>query len=79
MKIGVSVRSLSSLGALVALSLGVVTVPSTGAAQVVDPRCPGTSLQSLAAQDACQKAIDLFKYVAPQLGMVLAGGSPTQG
>jgi|SRR5687767_6723 len=55
-------------------------------AQEIDPKCPPGSLDSqgnpdntMVAQDACQKAIDLFKYVAPQLGMVLAGGSPTQG
>ena len=33
----------------------------------------------MVAQDACQKAIDLFRYMAPQLGAVLAGGNPTQG
>src|SRR5688500_18779123 len=79
MKLGVSVHSLSSLGALVALSLGAVTVPATGAAQVVDARCPGNSLQSLAAQDACQKAIDIFAFMAPQLGVGLVGGNATLG
>ena len=55
-------------------------------AQEIDSQCPPGSLNSegapdntMVAQDACQKAIDLFKYMGPQLGAVLAGGSPTQG
>lgn len=35
--------------------------------------------QQRATQDACQKAIDLFQYLAPQLGTVLAGGNATLG
>jgi hypothetical protein len=34
---------------------------------------------TMVAQDACQKAIDLFRYLAPQLGTIVAGGNPTQG
>jgi hypothetical protein len=30
-------------------------------------------------QDACQKAVDLFQYMAPQLGTVIAGGNATLG
>ena len=30
-------------------------------------------------QDACQMAVDVFKYMAPQLGVALAGGNPTLG
>ena len=55
-------------------------------AQGIDSQCPpgttnsgGDPDNTKIAQDACQKAIDLFKYLAPQLGAVLAGGSPTQG
>lgn len=55
-------------------------------AQAIDPQCPPGSFNSAGdpdntkiAQDACQKAIDLFKHMAPQLGAVLAGGNPTQG
>ena len=55
-------------------------------AQEIDSQCPAGSLNSsgspdntMVAQDACQKAIDLFRYMAPQLGAVLAGGNPTQG
>lgn len=65
--------------ALVSLSLPV-------GAQELDPQCPPGSLDSngdpdnaMISQDACQKAIDLFAYMSPQLGMILAGGNPTQG
>jgi hypothetical protein len=49
-------------------------------------RCPaGTSNglgvpdQTKASQDACQKAIDIFKYLAPQLATTVAGGNATLG
>lgn len=32
-----------------------------------------------ATQDACQKAVDLFQYMAPQIGTVIAGGNATLG
>jgi hypothetical protein len=56
-------------------------------AQGVDTqRCPHGTVSNLgipdkdrATQDACQKAIDLFKYMAPQLGTSIAGGNPTLG
>jgi hypothetical protein len=51
-----------------------------------DAQCPPGSTDSFgipdqqrATQDACQKAIDLFRYMAPQLGTALAGGAPTLG
>lgn len=63
-----------------------VASPPTMRAQAIDPQCPAGTINSAnqpdnteVAQDACQKAIDLFKYLAPQLGVVLAGGNPTQG
>lgn len=61
-----------------------LAAPNAGA-QGIDPQCPpgsmssGTPDNTMVAQDACQKAIDLFRYMAPQLGAVLAGGNPTQG
>lgn len=68
------------------LAAAVIAMASPVAAQEIDPQCPPGSLDgtgdpdnAMIAQDACQKAIDLFKYMAPQLGAVLAGGNPTQG
>src|SRR5947199_8805612 len=59
---------------------------SVGAQAVDTQRCPpgtvngfGVPDQTRASQDACQKAIDLFKYLAPQLGTSIAGGNPTLG
>lgn len=74
-----SMRKLASL--LIFLAASPVAAQGT-----IDPQCPPGSLNSsgspdntMVAQDACQKAIDLFRYMAPQLGAVLAGGNPTQG
>src|ERR1051325_3540011 len=45
----------------------------TASAQTADPQCTGNTA------DACQKALDLFKYIAPQLGTAIAGGNTTLG
>jgi hypothetical protein len=66
-----------------ALALG----PASLLAQGVDTqRCPPGTLygpgvpdQARASQDACQKAIDLFQYMAPQLGTSITGGNATLG
>jgi hypothetical protein len=72
---------LSSLRALGALSIaaGTLAVPGLLGAQGVDPRCPGLALPDRAAQDACQKAIDIFAFMTPQLGIGLVGGNATLG
>ena len=71
-------------GLLIAVLAAMTSSPAY--AQAVDSQCPPGSLNSagkpdntMVSQDACQKAIDLFQYMAPQLGLVLAGGSPNQG
>src|SRR3954469_18052387 len=69
------------------ISLAAIAMAATSAqAQVDTQRCPagtvnafGVPDQARASQDACQKAIDLFKYMAPQLGTAIAGGNPTLG
>ena len=48
-------------------------------AQVDTQRCPAGTTAERVSQDACQKAIDLFQYLAPQLGTSIAGGNPTLG
>ncbi len=61
-----------------------LTAAAAGA-QVDTQRCPpgtvnaGIPDQARASQDACQKAIDLFKYMAPQLGTSITGGNATLG
>ena len=58
---------------------------SSASAQVDTQRCPpgnvGAAIpdQTRASQDACQKAIDLFQYMAPQLGTSITGGNATLG
>ena len=48
-------------------------------AQAQSPSCPGATLTEVAAQDACQMAVDVFQVMAPQLGLALAGGNATLG
>src|SRR6476660_7902485 len=74
------------LTAFILSTVGLSIISQTAIAQGIDPQCPPGTTNLLGdpdntriAQDACQKAIDLFKYLAPQLGAVLAGCSPTQG
>jgi hypothetical protein len=59
---------------------------SLQAQQGVDTqRCPPGNVgalipdQTRASQDLCQKTIDLFEYIAPQLGTAITGGNPTLG
>lgn len=69
------------------LVLGAIAFASPASAQGggIDPQCtPGTVTggipnQQAAVQDACQKAMDLFQYMAPQLGVTIAGGNATIG
>ena len=44
------------------------------AQSTVNPQCTAG-----VTQDACQKAIDVFQFLAPQLGAVIAGGNATLG
>ncbi|HYN81383.1 MAG TPA: hypothetical protein VES88_07775 [Gemmatimonadaceae bacterium] len=71
------------LSVVFAFSLALAPAVS---AQGISPQCPPGSFlpngepdNTKIAQDACQKAIDLFQYMAPQLGALLAGGNATQG
>ncbi len=64
-------------GAMLALSLA--SAPALVSAQGIDPRCPGVSITERTTQDACQKAIDIFAFMTPQLGIGLVGGNATLG
>jgi hypothetical protein len=70
----------------VVLASAVLAAPLAAQQANPDAQCPpgstdafGVPDQQRATQDACQKAIDLFRYMAPQLGTALAGGAPTLG
>jgi len=62
-----------ALLAAVAFALPVVAQAQGGS---VSPSCSAAQ-QNL--QDACQKATDLFRYMSPQLGAVIAGGNTILG
>ena len=71
---------------LLIATFAIFAALSSSEAQGINPQCPPGSFDALGqpdnakiAQDACQKAIDLFNYVAPQLGAIVAGASATQG
>jgi hypothetical protein len=67
---------------LVAAVLSMVMLPAgTAHAQQVDPRCMDESIvgATLEGGDACQKVIDIFTYMNPQLGMLITGGNATLG
>lgn len=73
-----------------AVGLALISVvalrPAAAQGGALDQRCapslPTTTTAAAAAlvqQDACQKSIDLFNYLAPQLGALVAGGSAELG
>src|SRR5262249_29412949 len=61
---------------VVIAGVALATSASLLSAQV-SSSCPGGPL--LVAQDACQKALDLFQFMAPQLGGAITGGNATLG
>lgn len=71
---------------LVAAGLSVFALSSAGAQDLAQSKCPPGSSNALGipnsekvAQDACQQAYDLYQFMAPQLGLALAGGNATLG
>ena len=64
---------------LISFAAFAVVATSVQAQGIDTQRCPAGTTAERISQDACQKAIDLFKYVAPQLGTSIAGGNPTLG
>ena len=60
-------------GLLVAAGAAPLRAQESGA---LDPQCAGGALLM---QDACQQATDLFRFLAPQLGGVVAGGNAILG
>jgi len=68
------------------VSFVALALAATSASAQDLQRCPpgtanglGVPDQTRASQDACQKAIDLFQYLAPQLATTVAGGNATLG
>src|SRR5918911_871907 len=68
-------RLLLALGATAALAAAAPT-----RAQSVDPRCRGDFAgPAQIGGDACQKVVDLYKYMNVQLGTPVTGGNATLG
>ena len=60
----------------------VLALPAAGAAQpgALDPQCAAlASVGDRPLQDACQKSVNIFALVAPQLGPGIAGGNALLG
>ena len=67
---------------LVAAGLTMLALGTAQAQDLASPKCPGGTLltdPNRVSQDACQQAYDLFQFMAPQLGLALAGGNATLG
>ncbi|HET7583366.1 MAG TPA: hypothetical protein VFK13_00530 [Gemmatimonadaceae bacterium] len=73
-------RIVSCVAAAVVAFGGVGSAAAQGSG-VVDPRCTDPSIvgATLDGGDACQKVVDIFKYLNPQLGVLVTGGNATLG
>lgn len=67
------------LRVLISFAAFALVATSVQAQGIDTQRCPAGTTAERVSQDACQKAIDLFQYLAPQLGTSIAGGNPTLG
>ncbi|MES2178765.1 MAG: hypothetical protein V4550_12970 [Gemmatimonadota bacterium] len=64
---------------LVAMGFSVFALANAGAQGLTSPACPSGTQSERVAQDACQQAYDIYQFLAPQLGVILAGGNATLG
>ena len=70
---------------LVAAGLSVFALGRVEAQGLTTSKCPAGNVgqpipnSDRAAQDACQQAYDVYQFMAPQLGLALAGGNATLG
>lgn len=71
-------RSWSSI-AIASLALALAAGDARGQGGSVNPQCGNATSSQRASQDACQKALDLFQFMAPQLGVAIVGGNALLG
>ncbi|MCC6319193.1 MAG: hypothetical protein IT361_16085 [Gemmatimonadaceae bacterium] len=67
---------------IAAALIGTALLPrgnATAQGGTIDSQCRATTVAERTTQDACQKAIDLFLFMAPQLGGALTGGNAISG
>jgi hypothetical protein len=60
-------------------ALAVTATMAQAQGKVSDPQCADAAAGHAAVQNTCNTAVDLFNYMAPQLGTVIAGGNATLG
>lgn len=60
------------------LAAAATTVQGQGKTQA-DDQCRTGNAAAFKLGDACQKAVDLFTYMVPQIGTAMAGGNATLG
>jgi hypothetical protein len=81
----VRTRSFVVVAGLVVGSMLFTCANRAEAQGTVSPRCSATPYSGGAptsdqiSSDACQKAVDLFNFMAPQLGVSITGGNPVIG
>src|SRR3954468_15425560 len=61
---------------MAAVLMTVIAGAARAQGGTVDPQC---SAATAGTRDACQKAVDIFTYMAPQLGTAIAGGNTILG
>lgn len=71
-------HSVRIAAALAGAGLAAALTPEAAFAQVTSGTCT-TSPAALSGADACRKALDLFAFVMPQVGVALSGGNPVLG
>ncbi len=68
---------LRSLLLAIGMGLGASSLAAQGGS--IEPQCRAGTVSERSTQDACQKAIDLFQFMAPQLGAIIVGGNAVLG
>ncbi|MEP6779700.1 MAG: hypothetical protein ABJC26_07400 [Gemmatimonadaceae bacterium] len=65
-----------AVGAIIAL---LVCANASNAQSTVIPNCHVTPAVAVQPFDICQKVVDIFSFLSPQIGVALAGGNPMLG
>jgi len=60
-------------------SAAVCATTVAGAQTGIAPGCTATPGPVVRTLDACQKVVDLFRFLSPQVGVALSGGNPMIG
>lgn len=60
-----------------ALAVGTGSLSAQGGS--LNAQCRSGTIPERVTQDACQKAVDIFQFMAPQLGVSIVGGNATLG